>query len=226
MRTALLFRTLAVAALVVSAQAVALAQGPLRQVNSFERVSASGAVNVVLRQAAAQEVRVEARPEVAARVRTEVANGTLRIYREPGNSWGSSMTRSKDDQVTVYVTAPAFTGVEVSGASDLKASSPIQADKFSIRVSGASDVTLQLNAQSLLANASGASDIRLTGQVAQQEVQVSGSSDYRAYELKSQKATVQASGASDAYVYVDGNLQARSSGASDVHYKGRARVAQ
>ncbi|UYZ57956.1 head GIN domain-containing protein [Hymenobacter latericus] len=223
MRTSTLFRTLAVAALVVSAQAVAVAQGQLRQVGAFRQVKASGAVNVVLRQAAAQEVRVEARPEVQARVRTVVENGTLRIYRESGSGW-SSLNWGKDDQVTVYVTAPTLTGVEVSGASELKSASPIQAEQFSIRVSGASDVTLQLNAQSLSATASGASDIRLAGRVAQQQVQVSGSSDYRAYELQSQKAVVQASGASDAYVYVDGDLQARSSGASDVHYKGRARV--
>lgn len=213
-------RSAALATLLVSSSALtALAQdgGQLRPVGSFEQVRASGAINVVLRQGPA-EVRVEATPEVLAKVRTEIEGTTLKIYREK-----SGFSFGKTEKVTVYVTSPRLTGVEVSGASDVKGASPISAEQFSIRASGASDVTLQLTAQQLTAQASGASDIRLTGRVERQQVSVSGASDYRAYELKSQDAKVEASGASDAFVYVDGELNAHTSGASDVHYKGKGR---
>lgn len=192
--------------------------GQLRPVGSFEQVRASGAINVVLRQGPA-EVRVEATPEVLAKVRTEVEGTTLKIYREKSGTFSFGKT----EKVTVYVTSPRLSGVEVSGASDVKGASPIAAEQFSIKASGASDVTLQLTAQQLSAHASGASDIRLTGRVERQQVHVSGASDYRAYELKSQTAQVEASGASDAFVYVDGELNAHTSGASDVHYKGKGR---
>ncbi|GAB3829999.1 head GIN domain-containing protein [Hymenobacter jeollabukensis] len=210
--TATLIGTSALAALAQDAGA------QLRPVGSFEQVRASGAINVVLRQGPA-EVKVEAAPSVLAQVRTEVDGNTLKIYREKsgGMNWG------KSEKVTVYVTSPRLSGVEVSGASDVKGASPISAEQFSIKASGASDVTLQLTAQQLTAHASGASDIRLTGRVERQQVHVSGASDYRAYELQSQQAQVEASGASDAFVYVDGELNAHSSGASDVHYKGKAR---
>lgn len=214
------FRSAALAALFIGTSTLAaLAQdgGQLRPVGSFEQVRASGAINVVLRQGPA-EVRVEATPEVLAKVRTEVEGGTLKIYREK-----SGFSFGKSEKVTVYVAAPHLTGVEVSGASDVKGASPISAEQFSIKASGASDVTLQLTAQQLTAHASGASDIRLTGRVERQQVHVSGASDYRAYELKSQHAQVDASGASDAFVYVDQQLDAHTSGASDVHYKGKGR---
>lgn len=220
MNTSTLLKTLAVATLTLFSQAAAFAQAQVRQVASFQQVKASGAINVFIKQGPATEVRVEAAPEVASRIRTEVQGNTLAIYREKGYS----LNLFNKEQVNVYVTCPRLSGIEVSGASDVKGQSPITADEFSIRASGASDVTLTLNAQSLSATASGASDIRLSGTVGQQRVQVSGSSDYRAYELRSRTANVQASGSSDAYVYVEGELQASSSGASDIYNKGKART--
>jgi Putative auto-transporter adhesin, head GIN domain len=215
--------TLAAATLFSLTTVAAWAQdSQLRPVGSFERVEASGAINVVLRQGATTEVKVEAQPDVLARVRTEVEGGTLKLYRE--RQKGSFSGLGKSEKVTVYVTCPRLTGLAVSGASDVKGESPLTADAFSIKASGASDVTLQITARQLTAHASGASDIRLTGRVDSQQVQVSGASDYRAYELRSQQADVQASGASDAFVYVDGELTSRRSGASDVHYKGNTRL--
>ncbi|OON67841.1 head GIN domain-containing protein [Hymenobacter sp. CRA2] len=211
--------SLAAAALVVCSSVAALAQ-QVRPVSSFEQVHASGAVNVVLQQGAATEVKVDGPTDEVAHIITEVQDGKLRI-RHDGHDHS---VFSKKDKVTVYVSCPRLTGVQLSGASDLKSVGAFTADNFQLQVSGASDVTMQLNAKQLTASASGASDIRLTGRVEQQQVHVSGASDYRAYDLHSQQATVQASGASDAYVYVDQELSARSSGASDVHYKGKGRL--
>jgi hypothetical protein len=216
-------KTLATALLIGFSSVAAWAQGQLRPVAAFEQLEASGAINVVLRQGPATEVKVEASPEVLARVRTEVDGKTLKIYRERQKG---SLHTGKSEKVTVYVTCPRLTGLSVSGASDVRGESPLTAEAFTLKASGASDVSLQLTAQQLTASASGASDIRLTGQVERQQVQVSGASDYRAYELRSQQADVQASGASDAFVYVDGELTSRRSGASDVHYKGNARLKQ
>lgn len=192
-----------------------------RQVSSFEAVQASGAVNIYLRQGATTEVKVDAAPELLEYIKTEVSGNTLRIYRDKKFSL-SELMRSKP--VKVYVTSPKFEGIEVSGACDVKGETPIKADDFRINASGASDVTLTLNARSVSTDASGASDIRLDGRVERQRVQISGSSDYRAADLRSDKADVDASGASDAYVFVDEELSSRSSGASDVRNKGKARV--
>lgn len=194
-----------------------------RSVDSFQLVKASGAVNLYVRQGPTTTVEVDAAPEVLESVKTEVRGNTLTIYRDKGFSL-TEMLRNKP--VKVYITTPQLSGIEVSGASDVKGETPISADDFRIRASGASDVTLTLNVKSLTTNASGASDIRLDGRVEHQQVDISGSSDYRASNLRSRKANVQASGASDAYVCVDDELLARSSGASDVHNKGRARVAR
>ncbi|WP_022821778.1 head GIN domain-containing protein [Hymenobacter norwichensis] len=222
MKSFALLSVLATTALVGLSACSSVAQQQ-RSVGSFQMVKASGAINLYVRQGPTTKVEVDADQDVLESVKTEVRGNTLTIYRDKNFSL-TQMLRSKT--VKVYITTPQLAGIEVSGASDVKGETPISADDFRINASGASDVTLTLNAKSLTTNASGASDVRLDGRVERQQVDISGSSDYRASDLRSRTASVQASGASDAYVYVDDELQAHSSGASDVHNKGRARVSR
>lgn len=194
-----------------------------RSVGDFQMVQASGAIDVYLRQGSQTTVKVEAESDMLPQIRTEVKGSKLVIYRDQSNV--SLWSRFKDTgKVKVYVTCPRLTSVEVSGASEIKGESLFRADDFMVRASGASEVTLNLDVRSLTAHASGASDLRLSGRAERQQVHISGSSDYKAYDLKSQSATVEASGASDAYVAVANELSSHSSGASDIHYKGNPRV--
>jgi hypothetical protein len=194
-----------------------------RSVSEFEMLQTSGAINVVLRQGSQTSVRVEAEEDIISSIRTEVKGNKLVIYRDQKDM--SILKRLRDSgDVTVYVTCPRLNSVEASGASEVKSESTFKASDFTVRASGASDIMLSLDVKSLNASASGASDLRLTGYAERQQVDISGSSDYKAYDLKSKRAQVQASGASDAYVAVADELSSHSSGASDIHYKGSPRV--
>ncbi|UOR06514.1 DUF2807 domain-containing protein [Hymenobacter aerilatus] len=189
-----------------------------RPLSAFSQLEASGATTVYLTQGPQTSVVVEALDEVQATTKTEVRDGVLRIYRDNEGMTAALRNLLKNDKngVKVYVTCPNLTALKLSGATDVKGQTPFTADAFAIQASGASDVTLQLNAKSLNVQASGASDVYLTGQVERQQVQVSGSSDYHAAKLVSQQATVQASGSSDAYVSAV-RLESRASGSSDIH---------
>jgi len=195
----------------------------VRQTGAFHAIKASGAVDIKLKQGSQTSVALEAKEEVLQYMRTEVQNGTLRIYR---NDEGMSaairhLFNSDGNKVVVYITVPQLTSVELSGASEVKSGSVFTADDFKIQASGASEVTLHLKAKTLSVNASGASDIKLSGQVESQQVHISGSSDYEASDLLSKRATVDASGASDAYVSAE-SLSSHASGASDVHNKSKS----
>ncbi|MBT9393177.1 DUF2807 domain-containing protein [Hymenobacter sp. NST-14] len=183
-----------------------------RSVGSFEKLRASGACDVVLTQGATTEVKVVTDGELEPYIKTEVQDGTLTIYRakDAPSSWFST------HKVTVYVTCPRLRGIETSGASDVRSTSTFEADEFTIKASGASDVTLGLNTRQLTVTASGASDVELRGRADRQQVRLSGSSDYKASDLQSQQADVQASGASDASVSAR-QLTSHASGASDIH---------
>ncbi len=184
----------------------------LRNVGPFDQLKASGACDVVLTQGPATTVKVVTEGELERYIKTDVQNGTLTIYRDKDapSSWFNNK------KVTVYVTCPRLRGIETSGASDVKSTSTFEADEFTIKASGASDVTLGLNTRRLTVTASGASDIDLKGRADRQQIRLSGSSDYNAYGLQSRQADVQASGSSDAYVSAE-QLTSHASGASDIH---------
>jgi hypothetical protein len=195
-----------------------------RKPGNFDGVSASGAVNVFLRQGNETSVVVEAREESLKYLKTEVDNGVLKIYRDKDFSWRDLVGDNKDGKVNVYITCPRLKSVTVSGASNVRGESAFTTDNFKLQSSGASDITMSVRAKSLDVSCSGASDIKLSGQADHQKVSVSGGSEYQAYSLQSRSANIQASGASEAYVSVDGEVTASASGASDIRYKGNARV--
>ncbi|TGD81622.1 head GIN domain-containing protein [Hymenobacter wooponensis] len=223
MKTLMLRSALAASLFTLASGAVLAQKSQTRTVGDFEMLQTSGAVNVMLRQGSQTSVRVEAEPEVLEQIKTEVKGNKLVIYRDQKDV--SLLQRMKSTgKVMVYITCPRLNSVESSGACDIKSETPFKASDFTIRASGASDITLNIDVKNLNASASGASDLRVTGYAERQQVSISGSSDYRAYDLKSKRAQVQASGASDAYVAVADELSSRSSGASDIHYKGSPRV--
>ncbi len=195
-----------------------------RKPGNFDGVSASGAVNVYLRQGNETSVVVEATEEALKYLKTEVDNGVLKIYRDKDFNWRDLMGDSKDGKVNVYITCPRLRLVTVSGASSVRGESAFTTDNFKLQSSGASDITMSVRAKSLEVSCSGASDVKLSGQADRQKVSVSGGSEYQAYSLQSRTATIQASGASEVYVSVDGEVTASASGASDIRYKGNARV--
>jgi hypothetical protein len=195
-----------------------------RKTGNFEAVSASGAVNVFLRQGSATSVVVEASEEVQKYLKTEVQSGTLKIYRDRDFNWRDLVGSSKENSVNIYITCPALRAISVSGASAVKGQSTFAANDFKLQVSGASDLSLSIRAKSLEVSCSGASDVKLSGQADRQKVSISGGSEYAAYELQSKDAQIVASGASEAQVNIDGELSSTASGASDIRYKGNARV--
>ena len=130
---------------------------------------------------------------------------------------------TKQRQVKVYITAPRLTSLSLSGGSDARSQNQLTADNFRIEASGGSDVFLTLRAKTLRTDASGGSDVTLTGKVKRQEMRFSGGSDYHGFALQSTTANIEASGGSDADVWVNGELVASASGGSDLHYKGTAR---
>jgi len=193
-----------------------------RTPGTFQRVQVGGGIDLYLTQGSSTSVVVEADNEVLSHLKTEVKGNALVIGWEKGYSL-KNMFKNKGP-VKVHVTAPRLDGLDASGGSDVYGQSTLKADSFQLTASGGSDITLALNTKTLTANASGGSDLRLSGRTERQTVSVSGGADYKAFGLHSTTAEVDASGAADANINVDGELSASVSGAADLRYKGNARV--
>jgi hypothetical protein len=163
-----------------------------RSVAGFRQVEAGGAVNLEIDAGKEFSVTVEADDNLLQYIKTQVSGNTLKIYSE-----GKISPTAK---FNVKISMPAFEGLDISGASEAKIVN-VKVDSLEMKASGASEVNIIGEANELKAEASGASEIN-------------------AENLRTESATVDASGASSAIVSAIDMLEVEASGASKIYYTG------
>lgn len=191
----------------------------VRNVTGFNAIKVSGSIEVYITQGNSEAVAVSASEEkFRDKIKTEVVNGTLRIYYD-GDRISFSSTNKK---LKAYVSIKDIEALDVTGASDLKISGTLKANTLRISLSGASKLEGALNVSDLKITASGASDTKIKGSVTNLDIEASGASDVKGYDLTVDNCNARATGASDIYLTVNKQLSAHASGASSVFYKGDA----
>lgn len=204
--------------LIVAQTVVYDANIDVREVKNFNAVEISGAIDLFISQGNQEAVAVSAtNSEVRGRIKTEVRNGTLRIYFDTKGwnwkTWGNNKTKA-------YVTFTNLTRLEASGACNIKPTESIKVKDLKIELSGASDFTGTVNATNLMIDASGASHLNISGTADKADIDISGACYVKGYDLKVDLCAVDASGASSLRITVNKELKAQASGGSSIYYKG------
>lgn len=184
-----------------------------RNLEPFTGIKVGGAFNLILNQTGQHKVVIEAEEDLIPKIRTEVKGNVLHIEMKWDWSWDN-----KD--VKLYVDFDELSSLNISGASDVKAEGPIRAEDLEIKVSGAGDMDLQVDAKSLDITISGAGDVNIAGNTEIQKVRLSGAGDYHAQHLKSKYTDAKASGAGSVVVYASEEIEATASGAGSIKYYG------
>jgi len=191
-------------------------------VGQFQRVEVSGAINVSLKQDSIQSpVKVETDENLQDLVEIREVNGVL--YISPVDNYNLDPSQ----QVKVFVAAPRFRGLAVSGASHLSSENKLtSAETMDIDLSGASEIKLDIKAPRINSEISGASTAVLTGETKDFNASGSGASNYKCFDLMTENTTVDISGACNADVFASVKLDVQASGASGVKYRGAAAITQ
>lgn len=188
-------------------------------VGSFNSLDVGGAVEVHMKQDQASSVKIETDENLMEFIEVFTEGNTLVI--RPRRGYNLDPSRA----VVAYVSAPAYRAIEASGASKIISDNPISGDgDLNVTASGASKIMLEVSGQKLTADASGASSLDLKGQVASFDAEASGASHVNSFDLITEDAMIDVSGASSARVTANKTLRAEASGASHVSYKGNASV--
>ena len=192
-----------------------------RNADGFNRVDVSGGIKVHVRQDATSSVKVEADQNLMEYIDVYNNGNTLVIKEREGYN----LNPSKD--IIVYVAAPVFRDIEVSGACDIIGDNTISGnEELSMHVSGAGDIIMQVAVPKVNAEISGSGSINLKGQATEFSAHVSGSGDVRCFDLITDNTRLDLSGASEVVVTANKILDIDASGASSVEYKGNANVSQ
>ena len=188
-----------------------------REVEDFSKIVVSSGIDLILNQGNELKAMAEARNDKALEsIITEVKDNTLKIYCKE--------KILKPGPRNVYVTFRNLDEIKATGGSDVTAESGINVSDLEISAHGGSDISLEIEAGKLRSIISGGSDADLTGKVTEFVAEASGGSDLKAKELVTEICSLEVSGGSDGCITVNGTLNVKASGGSDIVYYGNAQV--
>jgi hypothetical protein len=190
----------------------------VRDLLGFTQIDMGGSADLLVTEGASFDIEVTTDSALQEYVTTEVVGNTLRIEQHY-SVIGASPT------VSVSVTVPDLTRLDVSGASEATVRS-VTAESLDIGISGAGDIDLAADAQQLTITVSGAGTVTAHGTVESGSITVSGAGGIDGGDMTIADATVSVSGAGSVKVRVRQTLDADVSGAGNLVYYGDPRVTQ
>ena len=192
-----------------------------RQVGSFKDVKVDGAAKVFVSQGDQHSVKVEVDENLQQLIEV-FQEGNKVVVREK-----SGFNLSPSGEIKIYVTAPVYNDINVSGACDIIGQTPItNPENIAMHISGAGDMKMEVNAPRITAEVSGSGNVDLKGETKSVDLDLTGAAHAHCFDLKSEETKVDISGAGSAEVYASVHLDAQVSGAGSVDYKGGGRVDQ
>lgn len=156
-------------------------------------------------------------------LRTKVVDGILTITTDLDETWDIDV-----DDVTVEVTMPAITELDLSGSSDADVHGNVTGSNFDLSISGACNVVIDnINTDTFSSDVSGAASIEVkAGAVRVVNYEIAGAGKIKAFPLHTMETNASISGAGKAEVMAEQKLNADISGAGYIKYKGHPSVTQ
>ena len=189
-----------------------------RTVKSFDEVSASAGINVVITQDEKEFLEVEADENLLEYIITEVNGTTLKIHWKQGTNVRSFK------KVLVHVTCKELTQVRASSGADIYSKGTIKTGKMTISSSSAADIKLSLEAEVISCNASSGADVELKGKTDKLMVSASSGADIEATEIAANIVDAKASSGADISVIALKEINASASSGGDITYFGDPQV--
>jgi hypothetical protein len=187
-----------------------------RTVSDYASIEASGAFNIVLSQGSENRIKIEADENIMKHIKTEVKNNCLKLYTDA--------SINNPHKMDLYITYKDLTSIESDGACNITGNSEIQTEKFTIDISGATDLKLKITTAQLNIVVSGAGNIDLSGFADKQNIEMSGASSYDASGLTTNYTTIDLSGAGCAKINAVKEINGELSGVGSILYKGEPPV--
>lgn len=189
-----------------------------RSVGSFNSIDVGGAIAVYVKQDSTTSVVVETDENVQEYIEAYIEGSTLEIHMQ------NNINLRTSNKVRVYISNPSYRSFEISGASEINSENTINSGgELEFRVGGASKGKLDVDAPKISADLNGASHLDINGRTKDLRIEASGASKFYGYDLQSENADVNVTGASRAELFASVSVSGHASGASHLYYKGNAR---
>jgi ribosomal protein S17 len=183
-----------------------------RKVSDFTKIEISGGYKVVLKQDSSLSVSVTVDDNLQKYVKTTVSGSTLRIEND-GNICASG-------DAVVIVGVRNLEKIDGSGAVEIRSDGKLVTKDLDIDLSGAGKLNLDLDAANVHTEGSGATELTFKGQATSHSIELSGTGNVEALDFIVGSYNIETSGASESRINVLKSLIVKTSGASNIQYKG------
>ncbi|HWZ13907.1 MAG TPA: head GIN domain-containing protein [Mucilaginibacter sp.] len=187
-----------------------------RKVSDFSRIDISGGFKVVLKQDSSLSVKITADDNLLKYIKTTVNGSKLRIY--------TRRSFCNSSQTIVYIGVRHLEELKASGGIEVESDGKITTQDIHLRLSGATKITMDLNAANVTTNGSGATELNLKGQASSHNIDLSGSGKVNALDFVVGNCEIQTAGVGHSEVNVLHSLSIHSTGASEVKYRGNPSI--
>ncbi|GAB2943106.1 hypothetical protein GCM10027048_04620 [Hymenobacter coalescens] len=186
----------------------------------FQHVDVDGAYRLVVRHAGEYRVEAYGSERALRQLEADSPGNELNIGPRRRGFFNFGSRNDADNRVLIVVETPELQSLDLSGAVQAKVMGFEELGTLRIDQSGASHLNFQGSGRSLVLDLSGACHAALQGRAERLTIDGSGVCRVQAGQFPVQRADVELSGASQARLNVEQELQADVSGASQVEYSG------
>lgn len=185
---------------------------PLK-LESFDEVSVSGTIKVVFRQDSTYMVRLQADSNIIGSITAKVSGHELRLKLDNGKYCGT-------DSIVAYVGLGELKRLKTDGMVRVTTEGVINAADVELNAAGSSEFNLNLNAGKLKTKIDGVGKLVLSGQAGTHELNTSGSVQVDAFNFVAGVYDINIDGTGKANINVLNDLSVKTSGTSEIYYKG------
>lgn len=187
-----------------------------RTTGTYSSIGLSMSATVYYTQGTGYSLLVRGQENVLREIVTEVEGNELVIRVKKNVILGTH------EPVSVYITAPTVTGLNVSGSGDFYSDSPWIASTIALNISGSGNINMgTVECETLSATISGSGSIRAAGGTAtREELRISGSGTIDLRSLPAVNVYTTTSGSGDTYTHATNLLDVTISGSGDIWYYG------
>jgi hypothetical protein len=187
----------------------------VKHFSDYDAIDVSNAFNVYVNFSDDEEIiEIEAEENLHPYIVVRKVSGTLIIGLQDHINIRGNAT------LNVYITTKKVVDYTASGASSFIVEDKLSAGSVSIYLSGASNFLGDLEVTHANAKLSGASNVEIEGNAESFDVSASGASNIRDYDFIIENLDIELSGASNAFLTVNNELSIDISGASNLYYRG------
>ena len=183
-----------------------------RDIEEFTEVTLSGGYEVILRKSNHYALTIEADENLMEYIESYNRGNELEIR--------NTETIKSSDGIIVRIDYVELNEINVAGAIELTNSNVHEGRRFTLFVSGAGNIDLDLDVDELRLKLSGAGMVQLKGKADEADIDMTGAGSLEAFDLRTNYCNVDISGVGGAEVYVSERLEAEVSGVGGIEYMG------